>query len=170
MVVLVCGLLLCLACPARAQVNESQLKSVWLEHFTRFIEWPAEEGQAYFVIKTLGTGAINDYLIDTYSNRTINGMPVKVVAVANVADVGNCHILFINESEARQIGQVLDMVQRRPILTIGDTRGFGKKGLIINFYKEGDKIRFELNISAAKDSGLEVSFRLLESARIIKNG
>jgi hypothetical protein len=50
------------------------------------------------------------------------------------------------------------------ILTIGDTAGFARQGVIINFYLENRKVRFEINAAAARRAGLTISSKLLKLA------
>ena len=39
---------------------------------------------------------------------------------------------------------------------------------MINFYRESNRMAFEINISVSKYSKLDMSFRLLELARIVR--
>lgn len=153
---------------APAQIGETRLKSIWLEKFSKFIEWPTTDSLDYFTIAILGDGDINQYLQEIYKNRTIKNKPVRIKVIDKIDNLESCNILFVNAEQAKDLDKVLDKVRSKPILTIGDTQGFAKKGVIINFYLEQNKVRFELNISAAKSSGLDVDFRLLEAAKIIK--
>lgn len=153
---------------APAQIGETRLKSIWLEKFSKFIEWPANDSLDYFTITILGEGVINGYLEEIYKNRTIKNKPVKIKVIDKVDSLEACNILFVNAEQAKELDKILDKVKSKPILTIGDTQGFAKQGVIINFYLEQNKVRFELNISAAKSSGLDVDFRLLEAAKIVK--
>lgn len=152
-----------------AQIGENRLKSVWLEKFSKFIEWPDSDTSEYFTIAVLGDGEINHALEDLYSNRTIKGRPVRIKTIENASDLNGCNILFVNSDHKEKLDEVIKIVKSRPILTIGDTDGFAKRGLMINFFIEKNKIRFEFNVSAAKSSGLNVDFRLLEVAKIIKS-
>lgn len=161
--------LLFLNISATAQIGEKRLKSIWLEKFSRFIEWPASDTTEFFTIGILGKGEINETLQDLYNGRTIKGKPVLILEVDSVSDINQCNILFINSDLEPDLDEILKIVSSKPILTIGDTQGFAKKGLIINFYVENSKVRFEFNVSAAKRSGLSVDFRLLEVAKIVKS-
>jgi hypothetical protein len=62
---------------------------------------------------------------------------------------------------------VLHSLKGMPILTIGETPGFAKRGCIINLIVEDNKVRFEVNLDAAKQADLTVSSRLLALAKII---
>jgi len=75
--------------------------------------------------------------------------------------------LFIGSSEAAHLEEVLQSTKNLPILTIGEMPGFAVRGGIINLTVEGNKVRFEVNIEAAKQANLNISSRLLALARIV---
>ena len=54
-----------------------------------------------------------------------------------------------------------------PILTIGETPTFARRGGIINFIVVDDKVRFEVNVEAAKQADINISSRLLALAKIV---
>jgi hypothetical protein len=51
------------------------------------------------------------------------------------------------------------------ILTISETEDFIASGGMINFFREGNKFRFEINDQAARDAGLKIASKLLELGR-----
>ena len=57
---------------------------------------------------------------------------------------------------------------RRPVLLVGDTRGYGEAGVHLNFFLEADKVRFELNPAALRQAGLDVSYLLQQVARTVE--
>jgi hypothetical protein len=59
------------------------------------------------------------------------------------------------------------MLEGSYILTIGDTEGFGEKGVMINFIIRDNKVRFEINPEAARRAGLTISSKLLSLATIV---
>lgn len=151
-----------------AQTSEYSLKAVWIENFTRFITWPDQTVQDTFYIKILGKGQLNVVLKEVYKTRQIQGKTIKVIEVNSLAEANNCHILFINKEYEAEIPQILDQLKEQPILTISDSKGFSHKGIIINFYLEDNKVRFEFNITTFKETKMDVNFRLLEVAKVIK--
>ena len=66
-----------------------------------------------------------------------------------------------------RLGEAIQLLKGVPVLTIGETPGFAKNGGIINLILEDNKVRFEVNVQAAKDADLNISSRLLALARII---
>jgi hypothetical protein len=53
------------------------------------------------------------------------------------------------------------------VLTVGETEGFAARGGIINFYIEGNRVRFEINPDAAHRSGLKISSQLLQLGKLV---
>ena len=68
------------------------------------------------------------------------------------------------------LGEAIQVLKGAPVLTIGETPGFARNGGIINLILEDNKVRFEVNVQAAKDADLNISSRLLALARIIPEG
>jgi hypothetical protein len=50
------------------------------------------------------------------------------------------------------------------VLTVGEVEGFTETGGMINFFREGTKIRFQINQGAATSAGLKISSKLLSLA------
>lgn len=84
-----------------------------------------------------------------------------------LADLLDCHVLFVDSSERRQTGTILSTVAGRPILTVGEVPDFARQGGIINFYLEGQKVRFEINRAAAERNELRLAARMLRLARLV---
>ena len=150
---------------------EYGVKAVFLERFARFVEWPAEtvdEPAATFRIVVLGEDPFGGLLEKAYATRTIRGRRVEIRHTARVADITGCNLLFISSSMSRSLDEVLASVRRLPVLTVGDTRGYGEAGVHLNFYLEGDKVRFELNPGALHHASLTASYLLLQVARTVE--
>jgi hypothetical protein len=86
-----------------------------------------------------------------------------------IDDLKGCQIIFISKSEQARIPAILASLEGLNILTVGETEGFAKEGGGIGFVIEGDKVRFEINPSAARRSGLGFDLRLLRLAVRVVN-
>ena len=62
--------------PCFAQESEYQIKAIFLEQFTRFIEWPisspVSDTTKPFIITVIGENPFGPILERTYSNRKFN--------------------------------------------------------------------------------------------------
>lgn len=76
-----------------------------------------------------------------------------------------CHLLFVCSSEKDGVKEIIAALKGHAVLTVGDCKGFLKSGGIINFVMEEQKVRFEINASAAKRSKLKIRSELLRLAK-----
>jgi len=151
-----------------ADIPEYALKAEFIERFTHFVEWPASafpSATASFVICVLGENPFGSYLDQMTSGRTIRDRKVQLAQPKSLGEIKKCHVLFVARSEKGKLAAILAQTSDQPVLTIGDTEGFAQRGVLINFYLDGDKVRFEVNGEAVKKSGLKVSAQLMNLAR-----
>ncbi|MEO7767255.1 MAG: YfiR family protein, partial [Ferruginibacter sp.] len=83
-----------------------------------------------------------------------------------VAEIDDCHILFIAQKETVEIQNVLEYVNNRSTLTVGDAANFTTIGGMIAFITVHNKIRFQVNVKATKAAELVISSKLLRLAEI----
>ena len=156
-----------------AQTTEYKLKAVFLERFTRFIEWPDPDSRftdttKSFNISVIGENPFGSALDDLYSNTKIKNKKVKIIYISKISEIDSCQILFISNSKEKSLDAILDYTKGKPILTVSDHDGFAEKGVIINFYIANNKIRFEINENSLIQSNLYMSYLLLNVANIVK--
>jgi hypothetical protein len=150
---------------------EYGLKAQLIERFTRFIEWPPESSVADpelpFVIAVIGDNPFDPYLKQLAAERKIKSKTVEVWEVRSAAQLKDPNLLFICRSEEDRLAEILSFAADKPVLTVGDTKGFAHAGVHINLFLEEGSVRFEINTEAARKSGLQFSSKLLRLARIV---
>jgi len=165
-------LLLIIPIPSSADVvsEEYKLKAELLERFTRFIDWPTassvSDPNTPFVIGVIGNDPFRTYL-DHLKDTKIKDKKVDVREVDDLSQLDQCQVLFISASQEKNLDEIVRRVNGKPVLTISDTNGFAQRGVLINFYREGEYERFEVNQTAADRSGLKFSSRLMKLARLV---
>ena len=153
---------------AASVAGEYQVKAAFLYNFAKFVDWPGDGGQGMFVLCVLGADPFGG-AIDAVAGKPVGGRTIQVRRLASADGAGACQMLFISSSEADGLGKDLGAVRGKPVLTVGDTPGFAERGVVINLYVEQSKVRFEINIDAAKRAQLNISSQLLRLARITKD-
>lgn len=151
-----------------AQSREYLLKAGFLEKFTHFIEWPCTVSSETFRIAVIGENKFGNALEDIFSKVKIKDKPAEIVYISSVDELKDCMILFISGKMDNKLDDILNHTTGKPILTISENSGYGKKGTIINMLLVNDYIRYEINRNALAKSGLKMSSLLLDSAIIIK--
>ena len=154
--------------------SEYLIKAGFIFNFAKFVDWPPTtfaQPDSPIVIGILGTdpfGAIIDQIVQ---DKKIGGRGFVVKRLkwgTDLKDLKECKILFVGASERVHIDELVQIVKGLPILTVGETPGFAEHGGVIRLVLEDNRVRFEVNVDAARQAGLTISSRLLTLARIIQ--
>ncbi len=156
---------------ALCQFEQYELMAVYLERIARFVEWPHKTESSmsdnYFVIGVLGENPFGTILTDLYAERTIKNKNIQVRYLSQLNEIDKCHLLFISRSMSEELPQILEIIAKKPILTVGDTEGFAEKGVLVNFFIENNKLRFEINEQGLHEAGILIDSLLLKVAKIV---
>lgn len=175
------ALAVCLAClglvlPAGAQISDSSasseylIKAGYIYNFAKLMEWPAPsfpQPNSPIVIGVLGADPFQGMLDDVLGGKQVNGRGFVVKHLKWGDELNTCNILFVSTSERAHLDELFRLIRGLPILTIGDTPGFAEHGGIINFILEDNKVRFDIDVDAAKQADISISSRLLALAKIV---
>jgi len=156
--------------------DEYAVKAAFLELVSNYIEWPPGQdmkdksrpfvitviGENPFVITRKVKNTTGDWLTTLYESQKIKDRKVEIRYISKIEDIPGCHILFISRSMKKNLPEIVEAAQQKPILTVADTEGFAKKGIHINLYIENNKTRYEINQTGLKSSPLIVSYKLFE--------
>ncbi len=149
--------------------REMIIKSVFIEKFTRFIDWPADsdfdDESVPFRIGVFESESFYKALRQSYSRQKIKGKSVEIKYLKSNRDCEKCDLVFIGDVEDNKLKDLLSFLEGRPALTISDRAGFADKGVMINFVEFEGKVRFEINEEAAKKSNFRFSYHLLKLSR-----
>lgn len=153
-----------------AAAPEYEVKAAFIYNFSRFIDWPQEAGETnadlYFCV--LGEDPFGEAL-ERLEGREVQGRTLKTRRLERIDERGDCAIIYLSPSLADDYTGLLDVIsQERGVLSISDIDGFAENGGVIELYLEKDKVRFAINIKAARRAGLEMSSQLLRLARIVE--
>ena len=160
-----------LAIAAEKAPGEYEVKAAFVYNFFTFVEWPPQTIAQADAIKVCLLGKLpNRDAFDELNGQDAMGKKLTVIRITSQADAGKCQILFIGPSEERELPRIVKSLQGTGTLTIGDTAGFARQGVVINFYLEDRKVRFEINTAAARRAGLTISSKLLKLAGAVYGG
>jgi len=155
-----------------AVLGEYEVKAAFLFNFAKFVEWPADafdDPKSPIVVGILGDDPFGSIIEKTVAGKTVREKEFVIKRSRRIEDVERCHILFVSSSEEARLREILDKVKNSNVLTVGDTEGFAGRGGIINLTKEQNKVRFEINVDAAKRAGLKISSKLLKLAKVVRD-
>ena len=146
-----------------AELNKlDKLKAAYLFNFSKYISWPAEsfeDEKAPINLCLQATKEFVDFTRELTHNRTV-GQAKRVVNVIDGNDLGHCHIRYLT-SEAHTL-----LPDTQNTLVVSSDKGLNIPQTSIWFFREGSKLRFEIDLSKARNLNLSISSELLKLARI----
>jgi hypothetical protein len=152
------------------QPGEYDVKAAFLFNFTKFVEWPEgafDDARTPIVIAIIGDDPFGGSLVGMIAGQKVQGRSIVIRERHFGEDLRHCHVLFISASERRRSAEILANVHDASVLTVSDIDGFAEAGGAIEFVLQENRVRFVVNLDAAKQSKLHVSAKLLALARVI---
>jgi hypothetical protein len=80
-----------------------------------------------------------------------------------------CHVLFVASSETASLARLLKAVANRPVLSVGESASFARRGGILNLTRVNGSRQVEINLDALRLSGLRINSRLLGIAKLVSD-
>lgn len=157
---------------ATPAAKEYEVKAAFLLKFALYVEWPPEAfptPTAPIIIGILGDDLFGGELDRIIRGETIKNRPIAIHRSRQIDNLQHCHLLFISKSEKGRLAGIFTKLAGKHCLTVGETDRFAQNGGIVNFRLQGANVRFEINVEAAKSSGLSISSKLLRLATIISS-
>jgi hypothetical protein len=180
---LTCAILVILCCyqawtvePVHVKYNgttpsEYEVKAIYLYNFLKFVKWPEDACQDHTAgahrIAVLGTSPFNKVLAALQKKLSLQGKDLDIVFLESYSQdtqLPDCCLLFIAESEHKDIPGILNRINGKSVLTVADSDSFIEQGGMISLVSHNNKIRWAVNRYPVKKSGLQLSSRLLNIA------
>lgn len=151
------------------EFNEYAVKAAYLYNFAKFVEWPSRAFAsvgAPLLICIAGANPFGDALA-ALTDKRVGSRPVEVRHYPAATGLDSCHIVFISRVEQGRFKTVLAKLSRLPILTVSDIGDFAQAGGMIGLVEAEQRIRFDINLAATRQAGLNLSSQLLKLATIV---
>lgn len=152
---------------------EREVKAAFFYRFTRFAAWPERSSQATgdsLIVGILGEDPFRDALDRAVAGKVVSGRPLAVRRFRRVEEVGACHVLFVNLPSGKDRRAALARLGPEPVLTVGEGETCLDDGGVLQLRPENRRVRFEVNLAAARRAGIERSSRLLQVASRVRDG
>jgi len=165
---------LALSMPAVTALAQSAtapvLTAAFLYSFTRFTEWPTDAlapGQDLSLC-VIGDRAVRDALVQTVEGHALDGHPLSVQLVDAAGPLPSCHVLYVDAAQASRASALLAGSRGAAIFTVSDAEHFAERGGVAQLVRDKDRMRFTVNVTAARRARLILSSRLLSLATIFE--
>lgn len=148
--------------------REYEIKAAFIYNFTKFINWPQDifqNGNAPLNLCLLGDDSFRPVLEQTVKGKVFNGRQFSIQLKKITDKFSSCQLLYIYSLSDESTFKVLNSLHRQPVVTIFETENSKNSLGIIRLIKNKNKVYFEINQTAAENSGLKISSHLLKLGR-----
>lgn len=145
---------------------EYAVKANYLYKFGPFVDWPPRafaSPASPFIVCVVGEDPFNGALDEAVRGQTVNSHPVKIRRLQAVSSPDGCNVAYIGRGGAQGPAEALRALRGAPVLTVTD-QSTGVDGGVIHFVLKDGRVRFALNMAAARDNGLAISSKLITLA------
>ena len=167
------GLLALCAIPARTlaqPVQENTIKAAFVFNFVLFTEWPNEALQTMGSVNVCVNAAsdMHEALLPLHG-KSAKGLRLKIVPKNSLdRDLDHCHVLYIDARDRANWPAIKKAAANARTLTISDDAGIGRNGAMIALLVDDNRIVFEIDQGAARQSHLSFSSKLLRLAKTLR--
>jgi YfiR/HmsC-like len=158
--------------PVQAEAAEYELKAAFLYNFTQFISWPQDAFSAAdspFQVCLVGEDPFGRTLDESITSEKVHDHPIFVRRIRDLDNTAECHIAFISTKSYVSLDEILEIVQGKPVLLVGEGSDFASKGGTIALNVENKRIRMQINLAAARQANLKISSKLLKLSTVIED-
>jgi len=155
-----------------AVTREHRIKSAIVFKLAKYVDWPQESfdgAQATLTLCAFGKGPMAAALSEA-AGRSVQQRQVAVRSIDAVpGQAAGCHVIYIPDTQARQLPAVLSWARGRAVLSVSDIDGFASLGGVVGLVRRHNRIGFEINHDAVQRAGLMIRAQLLELATVIRD-
>jgi hypothetical protein len=144
---------------------EAELKAAIMINMLLFIDWPTQTGTISNQLRIcyLDNNAVASALTRA-DGKKIRNRTVRVQQ-KNLAGLHNCDAVYLAPENAAQFPGILSTLGELPVLLIGDSPAYFRRGVMLNLDRSADRIVFDFDLRATRKAGLQVSSKALRLAR-----
>jgi len=176
LLILVLSPMTAVPCAHAASSREHQVKAAFVYNFIKFVTWSEDPNSQTESVKIaiVGKDPFGNKF-DLIVKKTVKNKKIELVKypdfnkIADSNSLDRCQVIFICKSETENVQKIIKSVAGKPILVISEIDKFVDSNGMIGFVKKDNKIRFEINLDAAKLANLKISSQMLKLAlRVIE--
>ena len=149
--------------------HRDKIKAGFLYNFAKFSQWPAETfsrpGQTFnFCI--LGNESLSSAML-LFSNKMVNSHPIDTRPLVHSSEVKGCHLLYIGSSQQQNWERILARLEDAAVLTVAEFEKFVLRDGTVRIFEMNNRLRFEINVRAARSARISISSKLLSLATTV---
>lgn len=157
---------LCAAAANAETALEQEVKATYLYKLAPFVEWPPRafaSANAPVTLCVVGDDPFGPMLDQAVEGKTRGVRPIVARRLERASPDSGCQIMYIAGSRQQSVADALHALEGAPVLTVTDAAPAERRGMV-NFVRQDNRVRFEIDEAAASQCGVTISAKLLELA------
>lgn len=127
------------------------------------VKWPEDSNKTgEFTISVIGNG---DYAAKLREAAARAELKVVVKNVDLDDDFTESQMVVITSTQLSDLAKILKKVRGKPVLTVTESKGFARYGVMVELITEGDKLEYVINKLSAKEAHITINSKLVEKAK-----
>jgi len=151
-------------------VGEAEAKADYIYKVTHFVTWPEGALGAPDDPIRICVADPSDFeriLSRILYRRTAQHRELDVHPFVEGRGARNCNVLFISGADLGAETEMIREAAGRPILTIGESPGFTRRGGMVGLAWNGEGLRLLINRRSVEERGLRISSQVLRLANLV---
>lgn len=139
--------------------QKRDLQWAYIMNFVHYITWPDVDVDPLIKVCLVGNNPFKVADGDMHFNEKTGSITIATQynKLPEITVLAKCDLIyFAQEISLPQLSFVFSKLKSKPIVTIGDHRGFNKVGGLIQFIERNNKLGFRLNKSLLNSMDLKI--------------
>lgn len=146
-----------------ADAQLAKFKALYIYNFAKNVGWTDLDSQkGEFVITVVGDNEIASELEQIASSKKVGSRPVIIKKAATAAGLPKSQIIYLGESKAGQISQLVASQAGNRVLLIAGKNGQCAHGAGISFVNKAGKLNYEISNRNIKKNDLVIAQKILQ--------
>jgi hypothetical protein len=161
------GLLCALPANAQAGATPEEVEAAYIHRFTGYVDWPPKvfaDAAAPIVVGVVGSDRMFELLSAVVIGRPVQGRAVEVRRLSTPAHVADVQMVFIGKDAWKELPAWGAAAEKHAVVVTTDEPHGVEHGAALAYIQKEQRIRFEASLTAAEESGVKLSSRLLAVA------
>lgn len=159
------------------QVDEASLKAAFVANFAAYVKWPQDQaGTLADATLCVRSGAELERSLVELDGRRIAGRKTRVRILSGVDELPGCWIIVVDSPSVQASAGLWPSRTVEPgqwphcwwcrsgVLSVGNGGDAERNGTALTLFRDGNRIRFDVDGEAARQAQVELSSRLLRLA------
>ena len=159
--------------PSSIMASSAKIESIkvaYIYNFIRYINWPELNDEEENFHVCVHKKSVLKEKLTSLEVKSVKGKPIKIFSIANAReDLSRCEVLVLPKLKTEELKRFTSYAPPSNVLTISDTQGYAKLGIMINLIVLNNKIKFEVNLNQVDSTNLTISSSLLKLAKIVES-